>query len=184
MTRIPLPEDINLDGRTLDFIGTLPNLNIVRMLARTGIAPEIYTAVAAVFNEAWFPAVDREVMLFRICWINQSTYEIHQHMAYGGLDEQTATAIMSDGMSGLSEWHKALCRMCDEITVDAKLGEASVSKLVEHYGGYNEACKAIFVMSWFNMLTRYVDSTGIPVEEGDDPYKGIAGPASVEDAPA
>ena len=54
MSRIPVPEDNELDERTLAFIGKLPNLNMVRMLARTGIAPEIYQSVSAIFKDDWF----------------------------------------------------------------------------------------------------------------------------------
>ncbi|MCF8469002.1 MAG: hypothetical protein K9G33_16520 [Sneathiella sp.] len=178
MAKIPLPIDSELDDRTLKFIAGLPGLNIVRMLARTGIAPEIYTTVSAIFNDDWFPRIDREIMLFRTCRVNDSQYEIEQHMAYGGLDRAMVNAILSDGMDGLTEAQKMICRACDEITAKAKLSDGTVQALVRHYGGYNEACKAIFVMSWFNMLSRYVDSTGIPIEDGPDPYAGITGPST------
>ncbi len=68
--------------------------------------------------------------------------------------------------------------MCDEICKDGRLSEESVASLAARYDGPNGACRAIFVMSWFNMLTRYVNSTGVPPETGDDPYGGMAGPAA------
>jgi hypothetical protein len=117
-------------------------------------------------------------MLFRICRANDSQYEIHRHRAYGGLPEALIDAILSESIDGLTDDHKMLCRACDEICEKAKLDEATVAQLVAHYGGYNQACRAIFVMSWFNMLSRYVDSTGIPVEAGPDPYAGITGPTT------
>lgn len=119
-------------------------------------------------------------MLFRTCWNNGSEYEIHQHRAYGGMSKAVIDSILSDNTPGLGPWHCALCRMCDEMTADAKLTEQSVVELVElveHYGSQNAAARAILVMAWFNMLSRFVDSTGIPVESGDDPYAGIDGPA-------
>ena len=39
------------------------------------------------------------------------------------------------------------------------------------------AARAIFVMSWFNMLNRFVDSTDVPIE--DEPVRdgvGLHGP--------
>ncbi len=60
---------------------------------------------------------------------------------------------------------------------DAKLSELSVVELVEHYDGEDGAARAIMVMAWFNMLSRFVDSSGVPVETGEDPYENIAGPA-------
>ena len=85
MAKIPLPNDGELDERTLKFIAGLPKLNVVRMLARTGIAPEIYTTISAIFSDNWFPKVRCEIMLFRICRANKSQYEIDQHLAYGGI---------------------------------------------------------------------------------------------------
>ena len=178
MARIPLPENDELDGPTRKFLASLPPLNIARMLARTGIAPAFYTAVSAIFDDHWFPARDREVMLFRICRMNRSSYEIHQHRAYSRLPQAMIDGILSDDLESLDDWTRKLCGLCDEITTDAKLSESSVKSLVDHYGGYNEASKAILVMAWFNMLSRFVDSTGVPIEKGPDPYAGIAGPAT------
>jgi alkylhydroperoxidase family enzyme len=165
MARIPLPQDDELDGPTRSFLAGLPPLNIARMLARTGIAPAFYTAVSAICNDRWFPARDREIMLFRICKVNRSSYEIHQHRAYGGLPQGLADGILSDDLEGLDDWERKLCDLCDEITTDAKLSESSVHALVDRYGGHDEASKAVLVMAWFNMLSRFVDSTGVPIEE-------------------
>jgi alkylhydroperoxidase family enzyme len=178
MSRIPLPKDRELDAVARAFLSRLPPLNIARMVARTGIAPAFYTGVSAIFDANWFPARDREIMLFRVCRANHSAYEIHQHRAYGGLPVDLVDAILSDNLAGLDPWDRELCGMCDEISEKAKLSEVQVARLVEHYGGYDMACRAILVMSWFNMLSRYVDSTGVPIEDGPNPYAGIVGPAS------
>jgi class 3 adenylate cyclase len=87
--------------------------------------------------------------------------------------------VLSDDLESLDDWTRKLCGLGDEITTDAKLSESSVKSLVDHYGGYDETSKAILVMAWFNMLSRFVDSTGVPIEEAPDPYAGIARPASV-----
>ncbi len=97
-----------------------------------------------------------------------------------GASPQPATVdtILSHDPSGLASWQQVLCRMCDEMSRDAKLTEASVTQLVAHYGTENQASRAIMVMAWFNMLSRFVDSTGVPVETGESPYQDIAGPAA------
>lgn len=43
------------------------------------------------------------------------------------------------------------------------LSEASVQRLVDRHGR-NGATQAIWPMSWFNMLARFVSSTRVPVE--------------------
>jgi alkylhydroperoxidase family enzyme len=175
--RLSLPSDAEISADSVELLSELPPLNIARMLARTGMAPEFYRCVRRLFDESWFPKEDREVMLFRTCWVNGSEYEIHQHRAYGGMSSSVIDSILSNDLSGLAPWHRALCRMCDEMAAAAKLTEQSVLELVEHYSSENIAARAIMVMAWFNMLGRFVDSTGVPVELGEDPYAGIEGPA-------
>lgn len=177
MARIPLPTDDELDDRALTLLGALPKLNVARMLARTGIAPEFYAALGKLFQEDFLAPGDREVILFRVCRNNGSTYEIAQHRAFSGFSDEMVDGILEDRLDVLDLWHRSLCLMCDEICKQGRLAEDSVASLVAHYNGPNGACRAIFMMSWFNMLTRYVDSTGVPPETGDNPYGRMTGPA-------
>lgn len=176
--RLSIPGDDDLDEATRDFVHGKPPLNIVRMLARTGIAPEFYSCVDRIFDPSWFPAEDREVLLFRTCRDNRSDYEVHQHRAYSGLPEDVVDAILGDHPPALTPWQLTLCGMADEMATEAKLSAGSVRELAEHYGDEDMASRAILTMAWFNMLSRFVDSTGVPVESGNDPYSGISGPAT------
>jgi len=177
MSRIPVPDDKELDERTRAFIAKLPNLNMVRMLARTGIAPEIYTSVSAIFNDDWFPALDREIMLFRTAHANNSPYEIGFHKAVYEFPDGLIDAVLSENLEGLDPWHRRLCQMCDEMANKTQLSPESVADLVTHYGDFNHATRAIFVMSWFNWLSRFADSTGVPPET-EDQLKGVRRPTS------
>lgn len=177
MTRIPVPEDNELDERTRAFIGKLPDLNMVRMLARTGIAPDIYQAVSAIFKDDWFPALDREIMLFRTAYINKSPYEIGFHKAVYSFPEGLVDAVLSDDLGPLEPWHRRLCEMCDEMALETELSQESVAELVAHYGDYNHATRAIFVMSWFNWLSRFADSTGVPPDT-EEQLKGVRSPTT------
>lgn len=177
--RLDLPADEELDSRSVHLLGQVPPLNVARMLTRTGVAPEFYACLSAMFAEDWFPATDREVILFRTCRDNDSAYPIAQHRAFGVPPAATVDAVLSDELGALDPWHQALCRMSDEMASAAKLSEESVLELVGHYCSQNAAARAIFVMSWFNMLTRYVDSTGVPVESGPNAFGDITGPTGV-----
>lgn len=177
MSRIPVPQDEELDARTRAFIKDLPDLNMVRMLARTGIAPEIYKSVSAIFKEDWFPALDREIMLFRTAYTNGSTYEIGFHKAVYTFPEGLVDGVLSKSLDGLEPWHRRLCEMCDEMAQKTELSPQSVADLVAHYGNYNQATRAIFVMSWFNMLSRFADSTGVPAET-EEQLAGVKSPTS------
>ncbi|GAB2874776.1 hypothetical protein ACCI51_05665 [Microbulbifer echini] len=74
MNRIPLASVQDFDGKTQELLSGLPPVNIAVMLARTGIAPEIYSVVSALFSDDYLPDDDREVMLYRVCKDNNSQY--------------------------------------------------------------------------------------------------------------
>jgi len=183
--RIPLPADDELDEPARAFLAGAASLNIARMLARTGVVTEYFALLKAMFHGDWFPPLDREIMVLRTSAANGSTYEIPQHVAYvtaAGVSRELVDAVLrtstddAEGKPGddtLTPWQRTLCSLCDEMAREAKLSPASVQTLVDHYGGDDMACRAILLMSWFNMLSRYADSTGVPVEEGDDPYAGM-----------
>ena len=166
--RIPTPADYDLDGANLEFLQRVPPYNVWRMIARTGLAPEFSQPLAVMFTPEWFPPVDREVILFRTCRANGSTYEIPQHRVFSGLPAELVDAILDDRLDEVDPWQRTLCRISDEVALQAKATPQSVQALVAHYGSHNAACRALFIMAWFNMLTRFVDSTGVPLETGEE----------------
>ncbi len=87
-------------------------------------------------------------------------------------------AILDDRLETVDPWQRTLCLIADEMAQQAKVTPESLQTLVSHYGSDNDACRALFVMAWFNMLTRYVDSTGVPIETGPNrsAAHGSAGP--------
>jgi alkylhydroperoxidase family enzyme len=179
--RIPLPEDADLDAADLAFLRTVPPYNVWRMIARTGIAPQFAVPLSAMFDPSWFPELDREIILFRTCFANGSTYEIPQHRAFDIVPGPTVDAILADDLAELDEWPRKLCRLTDEMAREARLTSASVAELVRHYGSENQACKAMLIMSWFNMLSRFVDSTGVPIESPEWLRANAASPTGFRD---
>ncbi|WP_444901682.1 hypothetical protein ACJJIG_21125 [Microbulbifer sp. SSSA007] len=175
MSRIPLASSQDFDKKTQKLLSGLPPVNIALMLARTGMATEIYSIVSTLFSDGYLPDDDREIMLYRICKDNQSQYEINFHRKTAALPKNIVDIVLSEDISALDSWQKTLCIACDEITNDAKMTEESVQAFVKHYRSYDIACRAIFLLSWFNMLTRYSDSTGVPFES-DQVLKGISSP--------
>ncbi|MFA0809843.1 hypothetical protein [Microbulbifer epialgicus] len=178
MSRIPLASIQEFDSKTQKLLGGLPPVNIALMLARTGIAPEIYSVISALFSNDYLPDDDREIMLYRICKGNDSQYEINFHRKTATLPQEIVNIVLSENITSLNSWHRTLCVACDEITNDAKMTESSVHAFVEHYGSYDMTCRAIFLLSWFNMLTRYSDSTGVPFES-DQILNSIASPVKM-----
>jgi alkylhydroperoxidase family enzyme len=172
-TILPLPTSRDPDGLAPELVTkleSLPPLNVLWMLARTGWLDEIMATLAVMFDPRRFPARDREVMLLRISSLLGVEYPLPQHRVFGrnaGMTDAEIRAVIDRNDSGLDPWTCELCNICEEISEKVTLSEASVQRMCDHYGR-NGAAQAIWLMSWFNMLVRFVSSTRIPIENPEE----------------
>ncbi|MFJ3230806.1 hypothetical protein [Streptomyces sp. NPDC086787] len=180
LPKLDLPTDAELDARTAGFLESLPRMNVWRMIARTGVVREYQAVLAVMFGPDWIPGADREVIALRTFRQNASDYEIPQHFVLAesaGIPREATRAVLDDQLDRLEPWFRQLCHMVDSMSGRAKLTEEQVGELVSHYGSQDKAAQAIMTMAWFHMLTRFVDSTGVPADEGPDAYAGLSTPA-------
>ncbi len=185
---LPLPTSHDPDGLAPDLVKRLeamPPLNVLWMLARTGWLDEIMATLAVMFDPRQFPARDREVMILRICGFLGVEYPLPQHKVFArtaGLTEDEIEAVVTRDDGRLDAWTVALCNMSEEISKEVTLSEASIQLLCGRYGR-NGAAQAIWLMSWFNMLVRFVSSTRIPVET-PEVLATLSGNALISASPA
>ncbi|MFI9075905.1 carboxymuconolactone decarboxylase family protein [Streptomyces sioyaensis] len=181
LPKLDLPADTELDAETKANLASLPPLNVWRMIARTGMAHEYQRLLSVMFGPGWIPGADREVIALRTFRQNASDYEVPQHFVLAdaaGLPPEASQAVLDDELDQLSPWHQRLCRMVDEMAARAKLNAAQVHELASHYGTQDKAAQAIMTMAWFHMLTRFVDSAGVPIETRPDAYSGLSAPSA------
>ncbi|MFA0811125.1 hypothetical protein [Microbulbifer epialgicus] len=165
MSRIPLGALEEFDNKTREFLQSMPPINLAQMLARTGVASEVYALIFALFDDNYLPAEDREIMLFRTCKNSDCSYESNFHKKTAHFSKEIAVAVLSEDISSLNPWAQKLCIASDEMFHEGKMSEASVDAFVCHYGSYDTACRAIFFLSWCNLTTLFVESTGVPLED-------------------
>jgi len=181
---IPLPTSSDPDGLAPELVKKLegmPPLNVPWMLARTGWLEEIMATLAAMFRPQGFPARDREIMALRISTLLGAEYPVPQHRVFAraaGLTDDEIQAVIDRDYSKLDAWTVELCNLCEEISNKVTLSEASVQRLSDHYGR-NAAVQAIWLMSWFNMLARFVSSTRIPIEKPEVLSAALRGSSSI-----
>jgi hypothetical protein len=170
MPILPLPtidDPDGLDPLVVKKLKTMPSLNVLWMLGRTGWLDDISALLSQMFDSAQFPPRDREAMILRIAAQLHVDYPIPQHRMFAknvGMEDATIEAIIRRDFESLDEWTVQLCRICEEITENVTLSPESLETLVEHYGK-NDTAKAVWLMGWFNMLVRFVGSTRIPIED-------------------
>ena len=54
----------------------------------------------------------------------------------------------------------------DEISRDVRLSDEALGLLLDHYGK-RQTTELIFCISYFNMLSRFLESTRVPLEDFD-----------------
>lgn len=166
---MPLPTDAELTPEILDRLSELPPLNVFRMMARTPASFKALLDFAfTILFGAEFDPRKREIAVLRVAHVTKSNYEWVQHVTVAkqqGLTDKEIEIIGTEGaVSGLDEEGNLLCRVADEISRDVRLSDEALGKIIELYGE-QQAAELILCCSYFNMLSRILESTRVPLEE-------------------
>jgi len=166
--RIPLPDDAALPREIRDTLNALPPLNVFRMVANApaSFRPFIDFAMS-ILLQSELDARKREIAVLRVAHVTRSIYEWTQHVAVSksaGLTDDEISKIAVDGpVIGLDAEGNLLCRVADEISRDVRLGDEALAMILERYG-VRQATELIFCCSYFNMLSRFLESTRVELE--------------------
>ena len=165
---IPLPADGELTPEIQSTLQRLPPLNVFRMAANApaSFQPLVDLALSILaFSE--FDKKKREIAVLRVAHLTDSHYEWTQHVRVArslGLDEQTISKIRCKGpVTTLDEEGNLLCRVADEITRDVRLSSGALERIVDRYGT-RQATELILCCAYFNMLSRFLESTRVELE--------------------
>lgn len=169
--KIPLPTDAELPPAIAAQLGQLPRLNVLRMMANVpDYFPALVNLIAALFHSDAFAPRAREIVVLRVAHITGTTYEWHQNVQFArnvGLTADEIAMIGADGtVTGLDDEGNLLCRVADEITRDIRLSDEALEQLLALYGS-QRATAAIVMVGWFNLLSRFLQSTRVELESDD-----------------
>ena len=163
--KIPLPDEARLTPEIVAMLGKLPALNVFRMMAN---APGELRAAHQLRDVDPAPQrVDkrkREIAVLRVAHVTRSSYEWTQHVAVAksvGVADDEIAAIKVDGaVTRLDAEGILLCRVADEISRDVRLSDEALAAIMDRYG-VRQATELILCCSYFNMLSRFLESTRV-----------------------
>jgi len=166
--QIPLPRDEELDDETRATLAALPPLHVFRMMAAAPASFRPFLDFArSILVGADFEARKREIAVLRVAHVTRSLYEWTQHERLGrnlGVTDREIEAIRSEEpVTSLGEEGNLLCRVADEISRDVRLSDAALEAIVARYGN-RQASELIVCCAYFNMLSRFLESTRVPLE--------------------
>ena len=165
---LPLPTDDEIAPEILETLQKLPPLNVFRMAANApaSFQPFIDLALSILaFSE--FDKLKREIAVLRVAHLTRSHYEWTQHVRVAqslGMDGETIEKIRCDGpVTTLGDEGNLLCRVAEEMTRDVRLSDGALEQILARYGT-RQATELIICCAYFNMLSRFLESTRVELE--------------------
>jgi len=166
--KIPLPADDHLPADIREALATLPPVNVFRMLANAPASFQGFLQLAlSILTQSELDSRKREIAILRVAHVTGSTYEWTQHvrLALGlGVTQEEIDRLAADGpVQGLGEEETLLCRVAEEISRDVRLSDEALAAIITRYG-VRQATELILCCSYFNMLSRFLESTRVELE--------------------
>lgn len=166
---IPLPADDTLAPEIRERLASMPPLNVLRMVAN---APGSFNGFlelgASIMFGSEFDARKREIAILRVAHVTHSIYEWTQHVEVArmsGVKDDEIEKIATEGaVTALDEEGNLICRVADEISRDVRLSDEALSLTLDRYG-IQGATELILCVSYYNMISRFLESTRVPLEE-------------------
>ena len=166
---VPLPDDATLTPDIRQRLQQLPALNNLRMFANV---PHCFQSITSLINQLFHAGtIDpklREYMYLQIAIKYGLYYEYRHNLLFSeqlGITDGELAALRSDGpVDQLSADGNLVCAAAEEITERFSVGDEMLTALLDRFGTEG-ACEIILLVSWFNLLIRYVESTRVPYEK-------------------
>lgn len=164
---IPLPDMNALAPEVKTAVDEFP-LNIFRMAANAPASTKAWIdfAKAILFNSAFDPR-KREIAILRVAAVTHSHYEWTHHVEvakhYGVGEEDIKIIHAEEEVKNLDKEGNLLCRVADEISRDVRLSDDALSQIIECYG-VQGATELILCVSYFNFVSRFLESTRVELE--------------------
>lgn len=166
---VPLPQDAEISDENLERLKELPPLNNLRMFANVPQCFLIITdLINKLFNEGTIEPKLREYMYLRIAIKYELYYEYRHNFLFCqqlGMSDAEINALRAEGkVDQLDDIGNLLCAAAEEITENFSPSDETLSGLMKNFSK-EQVCEIIMLVSWFNMLIRYVESTRVPYED-------------------
>jgi AhpD family alkylhydroperoxidase len=166
--KIPLPSDDELDPERRELLAGLPPLNVFRMLAGAPRAVRPFMGLGGAVLSTALDARRREIAVLRVAHATRAPYEWAQHEQLArnvGVREAEIEAIgREDPVTSLDPECNLICRVADEVSRDVRLSDDALEQIIDRYGP-REATEVILLVSYYNMVSRFLESTRVEVED-------------------
>lgn len=149
------------DGTPLNIFGTLGRHP--KLLKRFNLLGGF------LLNKGLLPPRERELVILRIGWNARAEYEFGQHTIIGrqcGLtDDEIAAITRPLDATAWSDGDADLLRMCDELTDDDCVTDATWARLAQRWSE-PELAELLVVAGFYRLVSGFLNSAGVQLDEG------------------
>jgi 4-carboxymuconolactone decarboxylase len=166
--RIPLPKLESLPQDIRKVLEANP-LNVLYMMANAPASfKSLCELVDSILFKSEFDPRKREIAVLRTAHVTGAIYDFTHHCAIGKVhgvtDEQINTIKTEDPVLSLGDEDNLICRVADEITRNVRLSDEARAEILSRYG-VRGATELIMCVSYYNFLGRFLNSTGVELED-------------------
>jgi alkylhydroperoxidase family enzyme len=168
---IPLPSEDIIRSVIGDTYNSDVVLNVIKMMAGTeDMYPACIGFIKALFRTEGVSPRVREMIMLRAAKVLNSPYEWQANSVLAkniGLTTEEIEAAANDNqVSRINPEYVLICRITDELSLQATLKDETLSELLALYGDVVSR-KIILIVSWFNLLSRFLNGCRVPLENTD-----------------
>jgi alkylhydroperoxidase family enzyme len=171
LVTVPLPTEEDLRrviGISYDSDKTL---NVMKMFAGTDdMYPAVVGFIKAVFEAHGVNPKLREMIVLRVATKYHVLYEWQAQSTLArnaGLSPQEIHAAASDdAIEGIDADYRLAWKATDEICIEGTLCDETLCQLLARYGEIVTR-KLILIISWFNLLSCFINGCRVPLEVTD-----------------
>lgn len=170
MTRMPLVSTDRQPERIQQFIARPDTLNVLRLLAN---APNIFDGWAQMagqlFESPTFTPRMREVIILRVGHLQDSPYELAQHVTFGraaGLNDHQIDALLDKGdleAAGFSSDERTVIDTVTELCTTRRLGDDTFAK-AQTLLGDEALTELLMIVSCYYGLALVLNAVDLDVE--------------------
>ncbi len=175
MARIPYPDESSLDEATRKLMGTLGRpMNLFRMLGHSYSAlRSVVSGGSQILRHFKLDPALREIAILRVAGVSGADYERLQHvpiaLACGVRREQVDALESNDTQAACFDAReRAIIAAADELIVSPRLSDQALAGL-QTFLPEAELIELIVTISYYMMIARILESTGVDMEEGGAP---------------
>jgi len=167
LTRIPYPEDSDLDDESRATVEALPPLNIVRMFAGapSTLGPRTDLGQAILLRSELDPRL-REIAILAVARATGSNYERVQHEAISraiGMTDADIDAVSEGNNEALDEEAALVARFAASVARDVE-AEAGLTAAALELLGRRQATELVVCCAYYSAVARIIATCGVELE--------------------